>query len=278
MNSKLYHYCSIKAFKGIISTKTLRLSDVTKSNDKAEIHFLWDNYLEYLFNLENANNAYYNISFDIRRQMECTEFLSLSFSENKDSPYMWQTYSNRGVSIGFDEEKLRNWIENIGQQDNTVAIYDSNIESLIQFDRVKYYNKSDIQKQIDLECQGQPKDKFFEFFKKAPFLKTDYWNQENEWRICIPIILSQNTLGIADDCEGLEYFKPMIIQKEFEENNFLRNKSFCAIPFPTDLIENVTLSPYCKEDIVFIKSFLAANDFGSLINSVERSIFDLSNY
>ena len=35
----VYHYCSAETFQRIIATKTLRFSDITKSNDTAEI--LW---------------------------------------------------------------------------------------------------------------------------------------------------------------------------------------------------------------------------------------------
>ena len=46
----LYHYCSIDAFLSIISNKTLRLSDVKKSNDtlesKALLQFVEDNVME----------------------------------------------------------------------------------------------------------------------------------------------------------------------------------------------------------------------------------------
>ena len=33
----VYHYCNLNTFYSIISNKTLRLSDITKSNDQLEI-------------------------------------------------------------------------------------------------------------------------------------------------------------------------------------------------------------------------------------------------
>lgn len=41
----LYHYCTIDTLKAILENKTLRLSDISKSNDSKEINFLFDEYL-----------------------------------------------------------------------------------------------------------------------------------------------------------------------------------------------------------------------------------------
>ena len=43
----VYHYCSMEAFKSIIENKTLRLTDITKSYDSAEVkRFLNNNGLQ----------------------------------------------------------------------------------------------------------------------------------------------------------------------------------------------------------------------------------------
>ena len=274
----LYHYCSIEAFTGIISSQSLWLSDVTKSNDEAEINFLWNNYLEYLAKISKSRLAYENMWVDVQLQMENTEFLSISFSEECDSPHMWQTYSNNGVSIGFNREKMYNWIKNIGQYGNTVAVYNNSNETLIQLDKVNYYDKNKIQEKIDQECKGKPKDMFFEYFKKAPFFKTNYWELEKEWRICIPIIINSNYKNTIKECSDIDYIKPKEIKKEFTNYNGICNKAYCAVPFDRDMIESITLSPNCSESIVYIKSVLSANELDSIINLVKRSKFDLSNY
>ena len=43
----VYHYCSMETFKSIIENKTLRLTDITKSYDSAEVkRFLNNNGLQ----------------------------------------------------------------------------------------------------------------------------------------------------------------------------------------------------------------------------------------
>jgi len=36
----IYHYCSLETFKAIIEDKTLRLSDITRSNDSEETRYI----------------------------------------------------------------------------------------------------------------------------------------------------------------------------------------------------------------------------------------------
>lgn len=36
----IYHYCTLSTLESILSNRTLRLSDITKSNDSAELTWL----------------------------------------------------------------------------------------------------------------------------------------------------------------------------------------------------------------------------------------------
>ena len=46
--STLYHYCNVNSLKEILKNKTLRLSDIRKSNDPREITFLFEEYRKWI--------------------------------------------------------------------------------------------------------------------------------------------------------------------------------------------------------------------------------------
>ena len=39
--------------------------------------------------------------------------MALCFSEKYDDLYMWKSYADGGIAIGFDLESIENWIKNI---------------------------------------------------------------------------------------------------------------------------------------------------------------------
>lgn len=40
----LYHYCSLDTFLSIVQNRTIRLSDITKSNDAKELTWFFHNF------------------------------------------------------------------------------------------------------------------------------------------------------------------------------------------------------------------------------------------
>lgn len=280
MCDTLYHYCSIDSFKAIIETKTLRLGDMTKSNDKKEIFFLWDN-LDRIIGTSDLNNDVVRDLFDLSTQKDCTQFMGVCVSENGDEPYMWQAYAPAGVAIGFNKKKLEDWSQRIRRLNNTIAYYDNsfNIEQLSErasiFGRVEYYPNETISDFIRKKISVNDDNAFKTMFENSPFFKSDYWKQENEWRICIPIILGNDRTGVFELEEKEDIKRPRIIKKEYIDYNGSFKKAVCDVPFDIDMVESVTLSPNCDEKIVDIKSFLSSNDFGFMVDSVEYSSYEL---
>ncbi len=115
-------------------------------------------------------------------------------------------------------------------------------------------------------------------FNDSPFYKSDYWEMENEWRVCIPIIINDvcyNDESTSNNGETIRL--PIKIKKEYLDYKGSQ-KAFCAVPFEADMIESVRLSPNCDEYIVDIKDLLSSNGFGFMVNSVEYSEADLIKY
>ncbi|EJE7235954.1 DUF2971 domain-containing protein [Clostridium botulinum] len=124
MNEKLYYYCSLETFIAIISSKCLRISDLSKSNDYMERKWIM-NILEealdksfkdegIIINLRekhrygNDVNNHIDYLLEMLREEVTQSSYITCFSRKGDLLSQWRAYSDdgRGVSIGFDSKLL----------------------------------------------------------------------------------------------------------------------------------------------------------------------------
>ena len=125
MPSVVYHYCSMASFLSILKTNSLRLSNITKSNDPTEItnvipvlkevtkDVLTDYNKQMSTQYQFADNT---ISLLIDRFFEdlSKNFYVICFSEKRDLLSQWDRYADnaKGVAIGyaaFCQIANRNW-------------------------------------------------------------------------------------------------------------------------------------------------------------------------
>lgn len=161
----VYHYCSMSTFKSIIENKTLRLSDMTKSNDSKEIRWVIDKYLRDILEEEyNKAGKRFQDRYDYRIFQELTEryikdyfiqdnnkqenkgeqnnederyydYFACCFSDNGDLLSQWRGYADdgNGVALGFSSEMLKK----IGE-----PLDGDNISStILTFNKIKYTEK-----------------------------------------------------------------------------------------------------------------------------------------
>lgn len=125
----VYHYCSLDAFMSILSTKTIRATNIKKSNDLQEItayrnefslgiksaclKYKSDNpndevFAEFLQNLLNLNGLDFRQIVDDAIDNEANTYYCICFSEKGDLLSQWRGYANdgTGVAIGFKEKYL----------------------------------------------------------------------------------------------------------------------------------------------------------------------------
>lgn len=106
---RLYHYASIEAFKGIIDSKSLRMTKYDLMNDPQEVewakYIIKDSLIAY-----NCPEEYTEFKDFLLKSLEEYKDLQLyvaSFSEEADYLEQWRAYTpNGGVSIGFDFKEL----------------------------------------------------------------------------------------------------------------------------------------------------------------------------
>lgn len=116
----LYHYCSMQSFMSIVANHTIRLSDITKSNDKMEVKAFYDLVhalaMKFLTDIEEQRDEAYHEISSYRKKLSSALNADLSFlyfvfcmSTDPDVANQWQGYSEdgTGIAIGFNTECLR---------------------------------------------------------------------------------------------------------------------------------------------------------------------------
>ena len=150
----LYHYCDNKKMANVISGHTLRMSDITKSNDYEEIQLFYPYIMkaiekEYKTNpfsldykgekdyaalkkLLRITDKFINVEFNVG---EMTSFV-VCFCEEGDMLSQWRGYADggKGGAIGFSLEELKEYCK----------LY----EGVITLAKVKYISREELQSVI----------------------------------------------------------------------------------------------------------------------------------
>lgn len=227
----IYHYCSLDTFTQIIKNKTLRLSDLNKTNDYMEKKWGFD-FLYHVLCGElqnkgiqmNLNEAYWysdnacthleQLENDIKMYLN-HQTLITCFSKEKDLLSQWRAYGSDGIgiAIGFNYSLLKRLLKG---QDNLLignVIYQkekqekkireelfeptfSYMYNMFQQDKVRVsdnYNEYFIE---EFDCFCEYLDVNIE--KVFPFLKNPAFSEEKEVRIVY------NT-GIYDEMDESDY-------------------------------------------------------------------------
>ena len=262
----LYHYCTVETLKAIIENKTLRLSDISKSNDSKEIDFLFDEYCKWVINSKDNQNdslMYANsIKFFKKEQLDCTTFLVLCFSRKEDDLHMWNCYGNEGVSIEFDEDNLKDYFKNtigvgVDEELNEKIVNLKSSPIKMELKDVKYYNSKTIVNYFkDRRLNSNVKD-FSKIINDSPFCKNKFFKCEKEVRLVFVWIHNSelpNYLSFLD--RGI--IKEKICFKSISNDKY-SHKMVIDIPIQTKLIKSIRLAPNCKMTIKDIKELLFIN-------------------
>ena len=129
MKNVIYHYCSLDTFNIIMRNKTIRLSDITKSNDSKEKQLIYDHlrsaidqaFGEIKLSVRAMDpietgfaEGYTYLDFFRKDLLEVSNQSSLvaCFSRDGDLLSQWRGYANDGCgfAIGFDKMLLEQYL------------------------------------------------------------------------------------------------------------------------------------------------------------------------
>ncbi|KAF5065802.1 hypothetical protein DSECCO2_270140 [anaerobic digester metagenome] len=125
----IYHYCSLDTFAEVIKNKTIRLSDLDKTNDymgkrwgidllqealkkELENNRIFMNLLEDYWYSDDAHNHLEQLNNSISYYLNHQTLIACFFLE-KDILSQWRAYGQdgEGMVIGFDYVKLKSLIK-----------------------------------------------------------------------------------------------------------------------------------------------------------------------
>ena len=309
IENTVFHYCSINTMEKILMGKSIRLSEITKSNDYKEMRWLREEIMPEVIK-EEFKKRPFEISFKRMRETSscqgveavaklidfCTEVkeasqnegtvklfktitLASCFSEKEDMLSQWRGYADDGcgVSIGVDRSCLE-------------AFQQTDLRSPLNFKSVIY--DSTEQKKLIKNTVSE----FLAGIEKA--------SNENEYIELVHSLLS-DVCGYSPLCKNpgfseemeirlfLNFFNPIeISHKGFDEMNTrlpkglfseigcqVHDKQFTYYTdlkfdfFQTPFISHVILGPKCKLDIEDARRALAFYRVKNAENIIIRRAF-----
>ncbi len=288
MEDIVYHYCSAAVFKEIITKKTLRFSDITKSNDSAEIRWI-TTYFDSVFREEYESaqrderfkKACQNVDFQAFFNKFKDAYFSQAlfgkdkffwffvscFSLNNDMLSQWRGYADdgHGFSIGFSRGAFENYsthgfkllsihMDEVNYKREThEAIVRKRIKQLFN-ESLYSYESFNTDKTVVLNMF---KDCFQGLLEDAVFIKNPFFEEEKEWRMCVW------TFNESSD------FNEVILVKNgsaesYPIDYYNRNNElvpYFDLQFDPSLVKSVTLGPKNKTNTKDLGIFLRNNGF-----------------
>lgn len=215
MPNIIYHYCSMDSFISILETSTLRLSNITKSNDSTEITHVIPTLKEVtervLWDYNKRLSVDVRFREDIISQLidrffdELTKnFYVICFSEKRDLLSQWDRYADnaKGVAIGFNTRHfVKLHVETGSSYIFGKIIYDSEALAKSAEHFLRY--------QIDYDWK--PNDDFYNvnlienvitnlistMLQFSVLFKDPFFFEENEWRLIFNPLGRIRRLGSA---------------------------------------------------------------------------------
>lgn len=213
MDGLAFHYCSVEIFFSIITNKTLRLSDVVKSNDNLEVTWI----KKVLLNMIKEETLLYEnfderikskISEDLykdklREKIDCffdkkeikSKFFAICFSgsESEDMLSQWRGYGDdgKGIAIGFNRRILEKTQKTfvLNSDKSQIKFRKVEYEEEIQKENIRQFWKKQINianrnlEKIELDFEFWMIQSFYKLYLEAIFMKNPFFKEENESRI-----------------------------------------------------------------------------------------------
>lgn len=283
----VYHYCSLETFFAIFSNSSIRLSNISKSNDSEEITYLLPKMKKFCSNLFNyynetlsseykLQNDFINDVFNYKFNETSLSFYVICFSEEPDLLSQWRGYANDacGVSIGFSTESFYPLACSIRSSYNFSQIRYS-LSDL--YDQIEKYTTE----RIEQSFTGDSKNDSLALLNivdttlsmvlyNSILYKNPNFNEEKEWR------LVYNPFGnIRRIMDKFSYYDKMseMFNKSIEKGGFTRTPMTFHIS-NDKIVSHIDLSfePIKKS---FIKEIIIGSKAN--IDDLDLELFLLSN-
>lgn len=258
-----WHYCSNEAFLKIIQTETLRLSDVTRSNDWKEGKLVIELFRE--MHDSNPEMKFFDAPPEASHQInKVARALGFCMSEDGDLLSQWTAYGDfgSGVAIGFDTSRFRE-IESVPDEGGaTLVLADVVYDRLKQLEELHAFaSDTEIKALLSnppFEFDREAGTKLLKFILSKMYLwKDSSFQEEREKRL----IYGLNSIGESAD------FSEIGMASRRNEMVAFYDLGFSSVK--ASLITGVVLGPKNTTEIDVLKTWLKSKEYGDV--SVEQS-------
>ncbi|WP_434620340.1 DUF2971 domain-containing protein [Tabrizicola sp. M-4] len=117
----LYHYTTLQTFLSIVESKSIRFSDLSKSNDRAEGKFILQCLAEQLGPMRKSEALKSIILNQLEKIIDLYPHFGFCMTSNGDDLGQWRAYANggQGVAIGFNVDRLAECVKSSPIGDST---------------------------------------------------------------------------------------------------------------------------------------------------------------
>ncbi len=295
-NKVIYHYCSLDVFKLIIESASLRMTNISKSNDFDEIQYAYDILSDVIYStykkearlrdipyLDNIiNNFDFGDFFGNSMKESNLTYYATCFSGNGDLLSQWRGYANdgNGIALGF----YKGVFEDFNSESNPMfgdVIYD--VDQLIVNTKNYIKVQLDSLSQKAEASQSDYDNILLHLLSKSIYSSVFYKNpafiEEDEKRfVYYPfgnILSLKKRTSHTDDISNYRYFDRMLEYFEHEE----RYKNF-IISKPSYFIRQNQLISYFDISFSQIKPFFLSEIIlgpKTNLNDNDLRLFLLSN-
>lgn len=281
MEKKLYYYCSAKTFESILKNKEFWLSDVSRSNDYAEISVFFNRVKEKLeerlrcLSTDSAqhkgrySHVHKSALGQLNQAMMHSYFFAMCFTSLKDNLSQWRAYGDdgRGFCIEIDSEKLERLKSKYCDTEmmKLKPISYSSDDMDIEIDQLissldAIINSSDSSKRVVDACREWA----LTVVNAAAYYKTEGFFVEKETRLCYARVTTIKQMRNVDYGSHLEK-----IGFRVTNNDCIPYMTFPIGKFRT-LISNITIGPRNMASADIVQFMLAKYKFSQKI-SVSKS-------
>lgn len=294
----VYHYCDTSAFYSIIQSSSLRMTNISKSNDYDEISYCFEAFHEALKEScrdfvneykENGLDLYFK---DIRYDKLVSKavrnnsliYYVVCFSSEYDLLSQWCEYADngKGVSIGFDTSQM------IAANDYTHLKFNSICYDIMSDKQNLYYSIKD--KLVEIKKKRGERTVFSEYENaineflsgmvyNAVFYKNPAFKEEKEWRLVFyPFGSIRNLIVPNMICETSTnklFYDRMIECFEYEREYTGLNRKKIQFKCANDMLVSYTDINFNKIKRTFIKEIVIGPK--SRVDDKDLRLFLLAN-
>ena len=279
----LYHYCSVDVFHEIIKNKTLRLSEIEKSNDSLECQWLEQRIVPSLIrkrlteriadksNIEHVDNfikeavSIYKGFGDSLYNSEVQKMtLAICFSRKGDLLSQWRGYGDDGygIAIGFDTQAYGKYL-NSGpfqvMQLRKVEYNEAKQEKVI-YSQVEGYVRQFLKNPRSGMLENSLAAIYLVCLFESTFYKNPAFSEEAEWRLAASLGNIADYLSVSkqyDIAKLKDILTPPKVYIKDEKVIFYSDLAFEHLNIPEGkvLIPKIIIGPKCKlscRDIIML--------------------------